>query len=127
MHFHLSLSHPMPLYAQIEEQIKRKILAGELQPDEGLPSIRSLALDLTTSVITVKRAYRELETKGWVYTRPGLGTFVAAVVPEKIKRATLERIAEHLSAALEEAVRSGQPEEQVARLLAKIIAERGRK
>lgn len=127
MHLYLSLSHPMPLYEQIEEQIKRKIFTGELQPGEVLPSIRGLALDLATSVITVKRAYQELETDGWVYSRPGLGTFIAAVNADKIGRAVLERIAEHLSAALEEAVRSGLPEEQVAHLLEKIITERGRK
>jgi GntR family transcriptional regulator len=127
MHLHLSLSHPLSLYEQVEEQIKEKILSGELQPDEGLPSIRGLALELATSVITVKRAYQELESEGWVYTRPGLGTFVSAVDPEKIRQAAQEKIIEHLSAALREAARGGLPEGQVTRLLEKLIKERGKK
>lgn len=127
MHLHLSLSHPLPLYEQIEEQIKEKILSGQLKPGEGLPSIRGLALELATSVITVKRAYQELEAGGWIYTRPGLGTFASAVDPDKIRRAARGKVAEHLEAALEEAVRGGLPEEKVLQILEKLIKERGYK
>ena len=126
MHLHLSLGNPLPLYEQVEEQIKEKIISGELRPGEGLPSIRALARDLTTSVITVKRAYQELENGGWIYTRPGLGTFVAAVDPAQIRRAAMEKVTEMLCATLEEAARGGLPEEQVLRLLEKMIKERGR-
>lgn len=77
MHIHLSYSNPVPLYRQIVDQIKEKILSGELPPGTPLPSIRHLAEEAMTSVITTKRAYSELENEGIIVTRPGLGSFVA--------------------------------------------------
>ena len=53
-----------PIYEQITRQIKAKILGGELQPGEALPSMRLLAKELRISVITTKRAYEELEREG---------------------------------------------------------------
>ncbi|NLJ61160.1 MAG: GntR family transcriptional regulator, partial [Firmicutes bacterium] len=61
MHIQLSYSNPVPLYRQIVDQIKEKILSGELPPGTPLPSIRQLAEEAMTSVITTKRAYSELE------------------------------------------------------------------
>ena len=124
MHLQLSLSNPQPYYEQVEEQIKQKIVTGELKAGESLPSIRTLARDLTTSVITIKRAYQELESGGWIYTRPGLGTFVCAVDRERIERESARRVAEALRAALAEAERGGLAPEQVQRLLEKMIKER---
>lgn len=77
MHIQLSYSNPVPLYRQIVDQIKEKILSGELPPGTPLPSIRQLAEEAMTSVITTKRAYSELENEGIIVTRPGLGSFVA--------------------------------------------------
>ncbi len=65
------------LYEQIIEGIQREISAGRLRPGAALPSFRQLAADLMVSVITVKRAYEELEREGIVYRRQGLGTFVS--------------------------------------------------
>ena len=59
-------------------QIRSQILSGALAEDAALPSIRSLAKDLSISVITTKRAYDELESAGLIYTLPGKGSFVAA-------------------------------------------------
>ena len=58
-------SSMVPIYEQIMEQIKAQIIGGDLQEDESLPSIRSLAKDLRISVITTKRAYEELEKEGF--------------------------------------------------------------
>ena len=66
-----------PIYDQIYSQIKAQIIGGDLQEDESLPSIRSLAKDLRISVITTKRAYEELEKEGFIYTVAGKGSFVA--------------------------------------------------
>lgn len=65
-----------PIYEQIENQIKRLIIEGEVKPMEGLPSIRSLAKDLKISVITIKRAYDDLENAGFIFTQAGKGCFV---------------------------------------------------
>src|ERR1700690_4087921 len=74
----ISPAAPGPLYKQIVEGIKREIAGDRLPPGSPLPSFRILAEDLLVSLITVKRAYEELEREGIVYRRQGLGTFVAA-------------------------------------------------
>ena len=66
-----------PIYEQIARQIKAKIVGGELQPGEALPSMRLLAKDLRISVITTKRAYEELEREGFIISQTGRGSFVA--------------------------------------------------
>ncbi len=112
MEFYISNSSGIPIYAQITEQIRAKILTGELQEGDALPSIRALAKELRISVITTKRAYEDLEQAGFINTLPGKGSFVAAQNPELRREEALRRVEEHLTEALE-AARSGgiSPEE----------------
>lgn len=67
-----------PLYQQIMDQIKQKIAVEEWQAGDEIPSIRQLAADLRVSVITVKRAYLELEREGLIVTQHGKGSFIAS-------------------------------------------------
>ena len=71
----LSNASGVPIYEQIKQQIKAAILAGELREGEALPSLRSLAKDLKISVLTVTRAYTELEQEGFVQNVQGRGCF----------------------------------------------------
>lgn len=73
----LSPHSSTPMYAQIMEQIVAKVIAGEWKAGDPLPSIRGLASDGRVSVITVKRAYLELERAGVIVTVQGKGSFVA--------------------------------------------------
>lgn len=73
----ITKNSPLPAYQQMFNNIEKKILTGELQPEDPLPSIRQLARDNLVSIITVRRAYSELERKSLIYSRPGLGSFVA--------------------------------------------------
>lgn len=75
----VQLDHALPIYQQIQEQLSQLILSGQLPPGSPLPSIRALAIDLSCSVITTKRAYQELEQKGLIVVKQGLGTFVASL------------------------------------------------
>jgi DNA-binding transcriptional regulator YhcF (GntR family) len=79
MHSELIISQAdgRPMYLQLMEQIRRRIAAGEWPSGYELPSIRALAVDVRVSVITVKRAYWELEREGVIVTRQGKGSFVA--------------------------------------------------
>jgi len=79
MHSDLSISHadPRPMYVQIMEQIRHRIAVGDWPAGQELPSIRALAVATRVSVITVKRAYLELELEGVIVTRQGKGSFVA--------------------------------------------------
>lgn len=73
----ISNSSSVPIYEQIKETIINQILTNELKEDEMLPSIRSLAQDIRISVMTIKKAYDELEKEGYIITRHGKGSFVA--------------------------------------------------
>ena len=73
----VSPAAPGTLYEQIVDRLKREVSEGRVKPGAALPSFRALAEDLLVSVITVKRAYDELEREGIIYRRQGLGTFVA--------------------------------------------------
>jgi GntR family transcriptional regulator len=73
----ISHSDGRPMYLQIMEQIKQRVAVGEWVPGEEIPSIRALAINLRVSVITVKRAYLELEREGVIDTQHGKGSIVA--------------------------------------------------
>jgi GntR family transcriptional regulator len=92
------------MYLQIMEQIRHLVAIGDWEPGEEIPSIRSLAASTRVSVITVKRAYLELERAGVITTRQGRGTFVATDVDlsQKLREQDLdERLAEAAAVALE--------------------------
>ena len=72
----------LPIYEQIKNQIKAQIVAGDLEADEGLPGMRTLASDLKVSVITTKRAYNDLEQEGYIYSMPGKGSFVSILLTQ---------------------------------------------
>src|SRR6202142_4179537 len=99
----ISPAAPGPLYKQIVEGIKREIAGDRLPPGSPLPSFRILAEDLLVSLITVKRAYEELEREGIVYRRQGLGTFVADLADDRSREAKTERARELLQQAVREA------------------------
>lgn len=65
-----------PIYEQIAESFKMQILKGILQADEQMPSVRSLAMEMSTNPNTVQKAYTELEREGFIYTVKGRGNFV---------------------------------------------------
>lgn len=90
-----------PIYEQIKNQVIALILNGELQPGEAIPSMRSLAKDLQISVITTKRAYKELEDAGYIYSVVGKGSFVAEQNMELMREKKLKIIEEQLSAVIE--------------------------
>ncbi len=73
----LSPNDGPPMYQQVVDQITMKVASGDWPPGAALPSIRELASTSQVSVITVKRAYQELERAGVIVTRQGLGSFVA--------------------------------------------------
>lgn len=73
---HLDYRDSRPIYAQIFDGLREKIATGVLMPGEKLPSVRELAGMLTINPNTIQRAYRQLESDGWITTVPGKGCFV---------------------------------------------------
>ena len=117
MEIYISNASGKPIYAQITEQIRAKILSGELEEGTLLPSIRLLAKELQISVITTKRAYEDLERMGLVEMQPGKGCFVAAGNRELMREAALKRVEDHLQAAINAAAGSGISANDVRQML----------
>lgn len=93
----------VPIYEQIKQQVKSAILSGELQEEGALPSLRTLAKDLKISVLTVTRAYTELEQEGFVKNIQGKGCFVmgrgSALMREQFLRKAEEGLTQAIGAA----------------------------
>lgn len=90
-----------PIYEQIKNQMIGHILNGELEAGAAIPSMRRLAKDLQISVITTKRAYKELEEAGYIYSVVGKGSFVAEHNVEMMREKKLKMIEEQLMAVIE--------------------------
>lgn len=91
----------VPIYEQIKQQIKAAVLSGELKAEEALPSLRTLAKDLRISVLTVARAYTELEQEGFVKNVQGRGCYVldSELMKEQLIRNVEANLAEAIKAA----------------------------
>ena len=107
----------VPIYEQIKQQVKSAILSGELQEDEPLPSLRTLARDLKISVLTVTRAYTELEQEGFVRNIQGRGCFVMGRGSELIREQLICKAEEGLA----EAVRAARMAELSAQELHRLL------
>ena len=88
-----------PIYEQIKDGLKKLIVTGALAVDEKLPSVRSLATQLSINPNTIQRAYNELEGEGYIYSIPGKGSFAAASAgaDEGRRRELMERVRELLA------------------------------
>jgi GntR family transcriptional regulator len=109
------------LYQQIVDRLKREVSEGRLNPGAALPSFRQLAEDLLVSVITVKRAYEELEREGIIYRRQGLGTFVAELGHDRSREAKLNTARELFREAAREAAEAGLKPPEILDLAHNII------
>ena len=113
----ISSSTGKPIYEQITSQIRAMIMSGELAAGEAIPSMRALAKTLHISVITVQRAYEELQRDGFIETTVGRGSFVSRLSRELILEEQQRRIEEHLQEAVSIAQDNGIGEEKLIGLL----------
>ena len=107
LNINISNTSTIPLYEQIQTQIKSQILNGSLQAGDGLPSIRNLAKELKVSIITTKRAYEVLEKDGFIETVIGKGTFVSNQNTERLKEITLYNLENKLEEIIKQAKSAG--------------------
>jgi len=121
----ISAAAPGALYQQILDGIKREISEGRLAPGSPLPSFRGLAEDLLVSVITVKRAYEELERDGIIYRRQGLGTFVSDMGHGRSREVKKTRARELLQEAAREGSEAGLSDREIVQLLREVIEAKG--
>ena len=100
-----------PLYQQVKDSLRRMMLTGLLEPDEKLPSVRSLATQLAINPNTIQRAYAELEAEGYIYSVAGKGSFVSAGDGEQLRR--IAELTGRLVPLLEELKSLGYTREQL--------------
>lgn len=100
-----------PLYQQVKDSLRRMMLTGLLEPDEKLPSVRSLATQLAINSNTIQRAYAELEAEGYIYSVAGRGSFVSAGDGEHLRR--IAELTGRLVPLLEELKSLGYTREQL--------------
>ena len=119
----ISQTDSRPMYLQIMEQIRARIAARDWPPGKELPSIRALAAGLNVSVITVKRAYLDLETEGVIVTRHGKGSFVADVngLAGELKEAELDQ---HLGEAAAIARQLGLSDDELTARLRRALEKK---
>src|ERR1700761_7985427 len=103
---YISQSDARPMYLQIMEQIKQRVAVGDWPRGQEIPSIRQLAVELRVSVITVKRAYMELEREGVIVTQQGKGSYVA-MTPGLGAKLREQELKEHLEQVMRIAAELG--------------------
>ncbi len=117
----IDASSGLPIYVQIVNQIKTGIAMGRLLPEDPLPSVRQLALDLAVNPNTVARAYLDLEYEGVIYKRQGAGTFVSAQGVEMSKNERRRVLGELIEKALVEGVNLGLEEKELRETFERVL------
>ena len=120
----ISNSSGVPIYEQIEEQIKSQILIGVLLEGDALPSMRGLARDLKISIITTKRAYEDLERDGFIQSVTGKGSFVKGINSELVKENMMYAIEDLLDKAVDKALIGKVSCQELTEMLALLYAEK---
>ncbi len=116
MDLSVSLKSDKPIYEQLYDQITAQILNGKLKPDEMLPSIRNVALELSISVITVKNAWDLLAQNGFIYSVGGKGCFVSSM-DGRLENKKSSLVIDRLKKDLEYYKRLGLTAEELKKLI----------
>ena len=117
MNISINTKSGIPIYEQIERAFKDMIVNGELKEGEPLPSIRGLASDLKISVITIKRAYEDLEKEGMIYSVQGKGFYVDNPDLQYMKEKKTLGLEEKLTEWIDEAKNSGMNIEEAVDMI----------
>ena len=113
----ISSNNSKPIYEQITSQIKAKIMSGELAAGQPIPSMRALAKATHVSVITVQKAYEDLQRDGFIETTVGRGSFVSALNKDFMQEEQQRKAEEHLQAAADIGRANGISLEKLLELL----------
>ena len=122
----ISNASGVPIYEQIEEQIKSMILTGVLKTGDAIPSMRVLAKDLKVSIITTKRAFEDLERDGFIESVVGKGSFVKGMNAELVRESMLVAIEEYFDKAVDKALIGKISCEELQEILRLLYEEKSR-
>jgi GntR family transcriptional regulator len=127
MILHVNPSSGLPLYLQIEAQVKQAVAAAALKADDVLPSVRKLAADLRINPNTVARAYQNLERDGVIRTVPGGGCYVADGMPGLLKTEKVRRLRPHAQQIAVEGMQLRLTPEEILKLVHEELEKLGGK
>lgn len=113
----------VPIYEQLIDQVKNKIISGELSENEALPSVRVLSSELRISALTVKKAYDKLEEEGFVVTVHGKGTYVAPTDGQFAIEARRKSVEDDFAAAILKAIAIGFNKDEILRIIEIILED----
>lgn len=121
-HLDIEFDDRIPIYLQIADALKARILSGELEGGGRIPSIRELSLELRVNPNTVQRAYQQLEQGGYIYSQRGMGYFVAAdqAMADNAKRETSRAI---IAEAVKQLLEMGMDGESILDMLREYLKE----
>ena len=119
----LSQASGVPFYRQIVDQVSDLIRSGRLAPEAQLPSVRLLAGQLMVSLITIRRAYADLENVGLIVRRQGYGTFVAGEVEVASRKQSISEARSALGRAIEQAQRLGLEGDALRDVIDELLAK----
>ncbi|MDX8044829.1 GntR family transcriptional regulator [Gracilibacillus sp. S3-1-1] len=114
--FELDLRSRKPIYEQLVERLKQLIINNVLEKDEKLPSVRTLASQLSINPNTIQKAYRELEAQGYIYSVKGKGSFVSNSLMTD-NAAEIKKVKEQLKKQVAEALFLGVTSEELIQLI----------
>lgn len=117
----IDYSDKRPIYEQIAERFQTLITSGVMEADEKLPSVRTLAVELSINPNTIQRAYTELERNGFIYTVKGRGNFVKK--DEALLQKQREKLLEELENQARACLRQGIKKEELLSRMEKVAGE----
>ena len=117
MHYKIEVTAPEPVYRQLERQIKERIAKGLSPPHTQLPVVREMAMRLVINPNTVQRVYNDLVREGVLYTRRGVGVFVADIAPTASPEELNRRAVVAVDAMITECVHLNMNREQIRNLV----------
>lgn len=122
--FELDIRSRKPIYEQLVERLKELIITEVLKIDEQLPSVRTLAQQLTINPNTIQKAYRELEIQGYIYSIKGKGSFVSSANDSQ-NTEKLHKVKNDLIKLLSEAMYLGVTAEELIAIIEELQASIG--
>lgn len=121
--FQLDLKNRKSIYEQIVDGCKDMIISGELKPGQKIPSVREMSAKLIVNPNTIQKAYRKLESDGWIYTVAGRGAFVSDENHDGDGQ-QLETVYEQIGALIAELRYLGEGSGEISRRLVQMAEER---
>lgn len=121
--FHIDPNSGVSYYVQLIQQVRQALLFGLLEPGDKLPTVKEVVARVALNPNTVLRAYRDLEHDGLVFSRPGLGTFVAPKIPTPVAGDAYRSLRADLERNIRKARAAGLDDDALAALFAHVLRE----